>query len=193
VPRSRPHEKITDGSPLPTIAAALRRERGRLNLSLAELARRAGIAKSTLSQLETGAGNPSVETLWALAVALGVPFSRLVEAPTPPVRVIRAGGAPRIRSAHADFHAALLSASAPTARRDIYLLELEPGGGRDADAHLPGSVEHLIVVAGRLRTGPLDAQVVLEPGDYATFSAERPHRYEALAAGTVAVLVMEHH
>jgi transcriptional regulator with XRE-family HTH domain len=54
---------------------------GEAGLSLTELARRAGIAKSTLSQLESGAGNPSVETLWALAVALGVPFSRLVDLP----------------------------------------------------------------------------------------------------------------
>ena len=46
--------------------------------------------QSTLSQLEAGTGNPSVETVWALGVALDVPFSRLVEA-HPAVRVIRAG------------------------------------------------------------------------------------------------------
>src|SRR5688500_11340444 len=45
--------------PLATIAAALRRERDRVGISLTELARRAGIAKSTLSQLESGVGNPS--------------------------------------------------------------------------------------------------------------------------------------
>src|SRR5690242_11606233 len=58
-------------APLAAIAAALRRERARAGLSLTELARRAGVAKSTLSQLESGLGNPSVETLWALGVALG--------------------------------------------------------------------------------------------------------------------------
>src|SRR3954452_462921 len=73
--------------PLATIAAALRRERERVGVSIAELARRAGVAKSTLSQLEAGSGNPSIETLWSL----GVPFSRLVEPPAPSVRVIRAG------------------------------------------------------------------------------------------------------
>ena len=78
-------------APLATIAAALRRERERHGISLTELARRAGVAKSTLSQLESGAGNPSVETLWALAVVLEVPFSRLVEPPVSPVQVVRAG------------------------------------------------------------------------------------------------------
>src|SRR5512146_3351275 len=89
------------GAPLDVIARALRRERTRAGLSLTELAKRAGIAKSTLSQLEAGTGNPSVETLWALGVALGVPFSRLVEPAAPPVRVVRAGAGPRVPSEQA--------------------------------------------------------------------------------------------
>lgn len=124
-------------SPLATIAVALRRERERAGISLTELARRAGIAKSTLSQLEAGAGNPSVETLWSLGVALGVPFSRLVEPPAPAVRVIRSGEGPRVRSDRADFTGTLLSAGAAHVRRDIYVLEMEPGRGRDAQAHTP--------------------------------------------------------
>ena len=54
------------GPPLGLIARSIRRERERVGLSLSELAKQAGIAKSTLSQLESGTGNPSVETLWAL-------------------------------------------------------------------------------------------------------------------------------
>ena len=59
--------------PLATIAAALRRERERVGISIAELARRAGVAKSTLSQLEAGTGNPSIETLWSLGRRAGRP------------------------------------------------------------------------------------------------------------------------
>src|SRR5579859_7107411 len=81
-------------APLEVIAASLRRERRRSGLSLTEVARRAGIAKSTLSQLESGAGNPSLETLWAICVALGMPFSRLLDPPRPAVTVIRAGEGP---------------------------------------------------------------------------------------------------
>ena len=62
--------------PISVIAKSLTRERSRTGLSLAEVARRAGIAKSTLSQLESGNGNPSLETLWALCVALDIPFAR---------------------------------------------------------------------------------------------------------------------
>jgi transcriptional regulator with XRE-family HTH domain len=175
-----------------TIGVALRRERERAGLSLTELARRAGLAKSTLSQLEAGTGNPSVETLWSLGVALGVPFSRLVEPATPQVRVIRAGEGPRVRSEHADFTGTLLAAGANRARRDVYVIEVEPGAQRHADPHIPGSVEHLVVAAGRIRTGPAGAQVDLGPGDYIAFAGDVPHAYEALEPGSWAVLVMEH-
>jgi len=178
--------------PLATIAAALRRERERVGISLAELARRAGLAKSTLSQLENGAGNPSVETLWALGVALGVPFSRLVEPPAPVIRVVRAGEGPRLRSEHADFAAALLAAATPHGRRDLYVMELEPGASREAEAHIPGSVEHLVLAAGRMLAGPTGEELELGPGDYVTFPGDIPHTYQALEPGTWAVLVMEH-
>lgn len=85
-------------APLELIAASLRRERHRSGLSLTEVARRAGIAKSTLSQLESGTGNPSVETLWAICVALDAPFSRLLDPPRPPILLIRADEGPTVLS-----------------------------------------------------------------------------------------------
>ncbi len=174
------------------IASSLRRERERHGISLAELARRAGVAKSTLSQLEAGSGNPGVETLWALAVALDVPFSRIVDAQTQPVQVVRAGDGIEIRSEHAPFAATLLSACPPGARRDLHLMSAEPGPARDAHAHIAGTTEHVVVTAGRWRAGPVGDQVEVGPGDYVRFPGDRPHTYEALEPGSAAVLVMEH-
>jgi len=62
-----------------TVAGNIRRLRQEANLTLAELSAAAGLGKSTLAQLESGKGNPSVETLWAIAAALQVPFGRLME------------------------------------------------------------------------------------------------------------------
>ncbi|MET7396390.1 XRE family transcriptional regulator [Dactylosporangium sp. NPDC005572] len=179
-------------APLDLIAAALRRERERSNLSLSEVAKRAGVAKSTLSQLESGAGNPNIETLWALAVALNVPFSRLVEPPPTAPRVIRAGEGPSIRSEQADFVGTLLATCPPGVRRDIYLMTVELGSARKADPHLPGTVEHVVMISGRLRVGPADSPVDLDVHDYASFAGDVPHAYEALASGTSFALIMEH-
>lgn len=174
------------------ISASIRRERERAGLSMAELARRAGIAKSTLSQLESGVGNPSVETLWALGVALDVPFSRLVDPPRPVVRVIRAGEGPVTHSERADYAATLLASCPPNARRDIYRIEAQPGETRASDPHMPGTVEHVLLGAGRALAGPAGAPVELHPGDYVSYPGDAPHVFRALEPGTLAVIVMEH-
>jgi transcriptional regulator with XRE-family HTH domain len=180
------------GAPLEVIAQSLRRERARTHLSLTEVARRAGIAKSTLSQLESGTGNPSVETLWALGVALDVPFSRLVEPAMPAVQVIRAGEGPAVFSERSNYVATLLSSCPPNARRDLYLISAEPGEPRDSDPHMPGVVEHVVLSAGRALAGLADDPIELAPGDYVCYPGDVAHVFRALEAGTRAVLLSEH-
>jgi transcriptional regulator with XRE-family HTH domain len=180
------------GAPHDVIAYALRRARDRAGLSLSEVAKRANIAKSTLSQLESGTGNPSVETLWALGVALDVPFSHLVEPPRPTVQVIRAGEGPAVFSERANYVATLLSSCPPNARRDIYLINGEPGPGRCSDPHMPGVVEHVVLSSGRASVGLTEEPVELAPGDYIAYPGDQPHVFEALEAGTSAVLISEH-
>ncbi|SDP56364.1 transcriptional regulator, XRE family with cupin sensor [Actinopolyspora xinjiangensis] len=182
----------SESEAIETISIALRHHRERAGVSLSELAKRAGVAKSTLSQLESGEGNPGVETLWALAVALNVPFSRLVEPPTPSTRVIRAGRAPRLRAEHSAFAAGLLSSSPAGASRDIYEIALEADESREAEPHQAGTVEHLVVVSGRMRSGPTASPVELDPGDYTTFSGAVPHLYRSVGGPATAVLIMEH-
>jgi transcriptional regulator with XRE-family HTH domain len=182
----------SSGAPLAVIAASLQRERRRAGVTLTELARRAGIAKSTLSQLESGTGNPSVETLWALSVALDVPFSRLVEPPRPRVRVIRAGEGPSVPSETADYAASLLASCPPGARRDLYLITAQPGTPRESEPHSPGVTEHVVLSSGRARVGLAGEPVELGPGDYTCYPADVPHVFEALAPDTSAVLVSEH-
>ena len=174
------------------IAASIRRERDRAGLSLTELARRAGIAKSTLSQLESGVGNPSVETLWALGVALGVPFSRLVDVPRPAVRVVRAGEGPVTYSERANYAATLLASCPPNARRDIFRIEVQPGEPRLSDPHMPGTTEHVVLSTGRALIGPADQPADLGPGDYISYPGDAPHIFRALEPDTTAVMIMEH-
>ena len=179
-------------APLEVIAASLRRERRRSGLSLTEVARRAGIAKSTLSQLESGTGNPSLETLWAICVALDAPFSRLLDPPRPHTEVIRADEGPTVAAAEADYRATLLAACPPGARRDVYRIQAEPGHARASEPHMPGVVEHVVIGAGRALVGVAGEAAELRPGDYIRYPGDVPHVFEALEPGTRAVLVSEH-
>ena len=192
MPTDIPNRAEAGGAPLELIAASLRRERRRTGLSLTEVARRAGIAKSTLSQLESGTGNPSVETLWALGVALGVPFSHLVDPPRRVIRVIRAGEGPVIHAEHAHYEAAVLASCPPGARRDIYRVAAQPGPPRQSQPHMPGTMEHLVLSTGRVLAGPVGEAVELWPGDYVTYPGDVPHIFDALQPDTTGVIVMEH-
>lgn len=174
------------------IARTVHDLRVRSGRSLADVAAAAGIGKSTLHAIEAEDANPGIETLWALARALEVPFGSLLEPPTPSVRVVRAGEGPRVDSENAAMKARLLASTAHGSRTEIYALTLEPSDGRDAEPHTLGTTEHVLVISGRVRVGPVDGPVDLDPGDLASFAGDVAHRYEALEAGSEAVLIIEY-
>lgn len=175
------------------VASAVRGHRSRSGRSLAELATTAGIGKSTLHAIETGDANPSIETIWALARALEVPFGVLLDPPTATVRLVRAGDGPKVESSEgAGMVAHLLTTTARGARVEWYTLHLAAGPSRAAEGHANGTVEHVLVTAGRLLVGPEDAVVDLGPGDLAVFPGDVPHRYDALEDGTQALLLLEY-
>jgi transcriptional regulator with XRE-family HTH domain len=174
------------------VAANVRALRLEAGLTLADLAAQAGLGKSTLAQLESGKANPSVETLWAIAAALRVPFGRIVEEERPSLQVVRASEVPAMRSEEAlGWAGRMLTASHRRGTFDLYAIDIEAGASRHAEAHHSGVVEHLVVVEGRLRVGPQSGPVELGRGDLVTFAADVPHVYEALET-THAVLLMSY-
>ena len=175
-----------------TVAANVRTPRTAAGLTLPELAERTGLGRSTLAQLESGRANPSVETLWAIAAALAVPFGRLVEPAAPPVRVVRAGEGVRLALEESALRTRLLTTSPRRGSFELYVLEADPGQPRHAAPHSPGTVEHLLVTAGALRAGPADRPEELAAGDLLTFAGDVAHLYEALAPGSAALLVMDY-
>src|SRR5947208_16677633 len=71
------------------VARNVRRFRLERAMSLGELARRSGLSKQTLSKIEQGEGNPTVETLSLLGAALDIPARRLLTEWGTPVYVQR--------------------------------------------------------------------------------------------------------
>src|ERR1700746_3237365 len=116
------------------IAANLHRLRTARRLSLTALAPRAEVAKATLANLEQGRGNPTIETLWSLALALGVAFSDLLEDRRETTSVVvRAQQGARVHG------------STPGGKLDLRLLDrIERGGLVEVfDLFLPADTEHL--------------------------------------------------
>ena len=132
-----------------------------------------------------------METLWAIATALAVPFGELVSPPATDVRVLRAGAGARIDSEGSPFAVAMLAAPAAGARPSCTSSPAGPGApaGRP---HPAGVREHLLVTAGEMEVGPEDGTVTLGAGDLASFPGDVPHLYRGLAPETRAVLLMDY-
>ncbi len=162
------------------LARNLKRRRLERAISLSQLARESGVSKATISGLERGSGNPSVDTVWALARALNVPFGELFdENDDDAVKVRRIDAAQVVTSERGFVGRKLLSRQGRGGLED-YVLDLEQGASRQAEAHSPGVIEHLIVVSGRAEVGPDGEATVIGEGDRVSFLADRPHHYRAL-------------
>ncbi len=132
-------------------------------LSLSELARATRMSKATLSSVESGRSNPTIETLAALAAALRVPLGELLEEPPlAEIRIVRAG-----RLDHLEEAGVGLSERAWEPHR---LEEGEPAAA--------GTRAGIYVLEGKLIAGPVERVTELSAGDYASFPTDVPHVYE---------------
>src|SRR3954447_15189131 len=121
-------------------------------LSVLELSRRSGVARNTIAALERGEGNPTLETLYALADALGVPPADLLVAPAPAGPGGRAGGVGGGGAGARVEGAALEGELLERIERPGWLGELyaiRVHGRREAQPHPFGVEERLPVVSGR--------------------------------------------
>ncbi|TXK35675.1 helix-turn-helix domain-containing protein [Nonomuraea sp. C10] len=158
----------------------LRQARG---VSLSELARRASIGKATLSGVETGTRNPTLETLWAITAQLGVPIGAILDSPPEPRNVRGTAMEAALMELFEDDHVTY----------ELYRLRVPPGITQNSPAHLEGATEHVTVFSGTLAAGPLDAPLTAGPGEHISWRSDVPHVYHATGTDVVhATLLMRY-
>ena len=183
---SRPHSTLTEepdpgggGLTSPTritLATNLRRLRRLRGMSSAQLARLSNVGPATLSGLERGAGNPTLDTLQALSETLGVPLTELLDgASRPPVTVIRADQGAQVRRPNLELRFVHRFTSGGLDVVELYEMTALPGDPHVSRGH-PG-VENILVTSGSMTVGPVDAPVLLAAGDFISFAADGPHLY----------------
>jgi transcriptional regulator with XRE-family HTH domain len=172
------------------LAANLRRMRIARHLSLSELARATAISKATLSGIERGRANPTVDTLTRLAGALRTSVGELLQETSPgEARIVRSteiapeelGGIPQRLLAGLPSGASIELAELLLSAHQTYEVEARAGCAR----------LHLYVLAGKLIAGPVERYSELASGDYASFPADVPHVYETARNPARALRVTE--
>ena len=142
-------------------------------MTAAELARQAGLSKGTLSGLEAGYGNPTIETLDVIAFALRIPLTDLLAPDTDsgPVRI------PSTPASTDSPTRELLRRIGSGHSLELWRLRMPAHTSLDGVRHAPGTVEHLLVAEGFVVAGPSDEPCQLERGDLLAFAGDRPHLY----------------
>jgi transcriptional regulator with XRE-family HTH domain len=172
------------------LAANLRRLRIARHLSLSELARATGMSKATLSGIENGRANPTVETLASLAAALRVSLIELLdEPPLGEIRIVRASEAKF--GNHDGLAQRLLESIPPGGSVDVAEIALGARQLQDVASKPEGTRASVFVLEGTLIAGPVERSTELGVGDYLSFPADVPHLYTAGRRATRA-LVLTH-
>ena len=155
----------------------LRTQRG---MTLTGVSASTGISKSTLSRLETGQRRPTLELLLTLSHAYRVPLDDLVAAPEE--------GDPRLRLKPGRVKG-----------RTVIPLTRQPGGMQAWKIIIPTSNvtpeprthdgdEWIYVLSGRMRFVLGDQDMMLGPGDVASFDTRVPHWFGSIGDAPAEIL-----
>jgi transcriptional regulator with XRE-family HTH domain len=145
-------------------------------LSLRQLADRAGVSESFLSQVERGVANPSVASLRRLADALDTSVGSLFEPSSEDEgRVTRSHDRPRLVHPQRRWEDFLIT---PRSAKRLQVIQsmIEPGEGSGREPYSHDSDEECVVVLkGSIEFGVGDETYLLEEGDSLLFESRTPH------------------
>ncbi|HRD33332.1 MAG TPA: XRE family transcriptional regulator [Rhodocyclaceae bacterium] len=175
-----------------TVGANLRRFRARQQLTLDALARRSGVSRAMLGQIELGRSTPSIAIVWKIARALDISVtSFLGEALVERDVLIRAADSAVVVAARGKVRVRALFREAATPRTEFFELRFAPLVRHRSSAREAGARANLVVAQGSIELGVGDRKHTLATGDSVQFSADVEHVYRNLVDGeTLAYLVL---
>jgi len=157
--------------------ARLRQIRRHVDISQRQLARQAGVANATISQIESGKLNPTVSLLKKILAGIPMSLAEFFADDMQPRdrQFFRAEELIEIADGGVSFR----QVGANLAAKSIQLLQerYEPGAGTGKHALTHEGEECGIILHGRLEVTVGEQTAVLGPGDAYYFRSNQPHRF----------------
>ena len=156
----------------------IRARRKELRLSQSELAGRAGVTASFVSQVERGVTSPSIESLYKISQALGVPVFHFLLEPETRCPVVRQHERVRITWPWSgpELNFQLLTPST-SQKLEAFMTEWEPGAPEAASLSGSGfgdmTEEFVYIIQGQLEVRLEQETYLLGPGDTICFEGVR--------------------
>ncbi len=148
-------------------------------LSLDQLAQKAGVSRAMISRIERDEAVPTTTVLAKLAEALGLTFSQLMSrSDEQEILRIPVKSQPVLRDEESGFVRRCLSPVLPGRGIDFVMNTLPPRAtAGDFGAHRRGVEEYIFVQTGRLKAVIGGEVVTLEEGDSLYFQADANHSF----------------
>lgn len=181
----------SDASDVPQIGPGIRRLRRALDLTLADVAARAGVSAPFLSQVENGRSRPGMGSLQRIADALDTTAVQLLASADPPrpVDVVR-GDSASVGEPVGEGEGGGGARMRPLVRGHQRLHALEFTGAHDWGREYRHRNDEILYVADGSAEVEADGSTYrLDRGDTLYCAAELPHRWRPLEEGTRVLVV----
>jgi len=153
--------------------ASLRHTR---SLTQDALAKAASVPRSTIANLESGTGNPSLVVLVKVAAALGVPIDELLASPRALVRRWPAAEVATRQKGRGVSIRELVPEPVPDEMMEV--MDFAPAAVMGGTPHLPGTREFFTCLDGRVNLMVAGTRYELGEGDVLAFPGNQPHSYQ---------------
>jgi len=163
------------------------------NWSLDDLAKKSGVSKAMLSQVEQEKTNPTLATLWKIAHGLNVPLEELLgrnETTGKKFEVCRVNDIPILFNETKDCKFNILS-TVDMQNVEIYMVELKKGGSLVSQKHYTGTEETLYVTKGKLEVTAGTNKSEVKEGEVIRFHADVNHAIKNTSAGNASFFMVE--
>jgi transcriptional regulator with XRE-family HTH domain len=158
------------------------------NVTLRELAERAGVTESFLSQVEREVTSPSIASVQRIARALDLGIAELFIDEQPLGKVVRKAERHRIGYPGLKAVDEFLTIGR-SGRLQVIVSTIEPGGGTGEEPYSHDSDEEVVIILeGRLELWVGDEAHLLEEGDAITYSSRQLHHNRNPGPGRAVVL-----
>jgi transcriptional regulator with XRE-family HTH domain len=151
--------------------------RQRRSITQADLARLASVPRSTIANLESGTGNPSLINLAKISSALSTSIEMLLTSPKALTRLIPADLIKSISRSQGEVTIIKLLPD-PIPGMEIDKIEINPGAKMRGVPHAPGTKEYLHCIQGEFCINVAGVETIVSKGDVFVFPGEIHHSYE---------------
>ena len=169
------------------VGRGIRRERNTLQLSIEQLAKKAGVSVGLISGLERGRGNPSFNALAQIAHALNMPIANLLHSGTERSPVVRVDQRRSLdlHGSHGDEAQHHLLTPGLDQSLEAVFITAPPGYDTSATPFTHPGEEFGIVLTGHHQVFLDGKRHDLGPGDSISYPSTTPHWYRNAGTETV--------